>query len=90
MVDAHEKRNIGTADIATAYLKAKMDNFILLMFTGKLVDIICNMYPEYKKFVTMEETARYCTSASAKQCTGASNLLCYGTTYSIREPISAI
>jgi hypothetical protein len=57
MVDAHEKRNIGTADIATAYLKAKMDNFILLMFTGKLVDIICNMYPEYKKFVTMEETA---------------------------------
>jgi hypothetical protein len=56
MVDAHEKsKDIGTADIAGAYLKAKMDDFVLLRSTGESVDIICNMHPEYKKFVIMAE-----------------------------------
>ena len=41
MIDAHERRDIATADIAGAYLKAKMDDFVIMKFTGESVDILC-------------------------------------------------
>jgi hypothetical protein len=54
MIEAHERRDVGTADIAGAYLKAKMDDFELLKFTGASVDIICSVNPMYMKFVIIE------------------------------------
>ena len=54
IIDAHEQRNVATADVAGAYLKAFMDNFVLIKFTGELVDILCKMNLEHTKFVTVE------------------------------------
>jgi Reverse transcriptase (RNA-dependent DNA polymerase) len=54
MVDAHESRDVGTADIAGAYLKADMDDFVIIKFTGQSVRILCEMNPEYKKLVVLE------------------------------------
>jgi hypothetical protein len=34
MIDAHEGRDVATADVAGAYLKADMDDFVIMKFTG--------------------------------------------------------
>ncbi|KAI2505429.1 Reverse transcriptase (RNA-dependent DNA polymerase) [Fragilaria crotonensis] len=52
--DAHERRDVGTADIAGAYLKAYMKDFVIMKFTGASVDILCEMNPKYTAFVTIE------------------------------------
>jgi hypothetical protein len=54
IVDAHEKRDVATADVAGAYLKADMPDFVVMKFTGKTVDILCEMNPDYLKFVAIE------------------------------------
>jgi hypothetical protein len=53
LIDAYERRDVGTADIVGAYLKAQMDDFVLMKFTGESVDILCKMDPRYLDFVTM-------------------------------------
>ena len=55
MIDAHERRDVATADIAGAYLKAKMDDFLIIKYTGQQVDILCEMNPKYKEFVLIEK-----------------------------------
>ena len=35
-------------------MKAFMDDFVLMKFTGESVDILCKMNPEHSKFVTVE------------------------------------
>ena len=52
--DAREQRDVGTADIAGAYLKAYMKDFVIMKFTGASVDILCEMNPKYTAFVTVE------------------------------------
>jgi hypothetical protein len=54
MADAHEARDVGTADVAGAYLKVAMKDFVLMKFTGASVDILCEMNPEYVKYVCIE------------------------------------
>ena len=54
IIDAYEQRDVATADVAGAYLKAFMDDFVLMKFTGESVDILCKMNPEHAKFVTVE------------------------------------
>jgi hypothetical protein len=56
VIDAYKEQDVATADmIAGAYLKAIMDNFVVMKFTGKSVDILCNLNPENTKFVTFEK-----------------------------------
>jgi hypothetical protein len=55
MIDAFERRDVATADVAGAYLKAEMDDFVLIKFTGESVDIMLSMEPSYTKFVTYEK-----------------------------------
>jgi len=55
MIDAHEGRDVATADVAGAYLKADMDDFVVMKFTGESVDILCNMNPENTNFVSNEK-----------------------------------
>ena len=55
MIDAYEQRDVGTADVAGAYLKAYMDDFVVMKFTGKTVDILCAMNPCHEKFVIFEK-----------------------------------
>jgi hypothetical protein len=54
MIDAHEKRDVATADVAGAYLHAELDDFTLLKLEGDSVDIMCDVWEEYKKFVIFE------------------------------------
>jgi hypothetical protein len=53
-IDAHEQRDVGTSDIAGAYLKAYMKDYVIMKFTGVSVDILCEMNPKYIPFVTIE------------------------------------
>ena len=54
MIDAHEQRDVATADVAGAYLKAYMKDYVLTKFTGASVDILCEMNPKYVPFVAIE------------------------------------
>ena len=55
ITDAHKGRDVATADIAGAYLKADMDDFVLMKFTGESVDILCELNPKHLPFVVMEK-----------------------------------
>ena len=54
MVDAYERRDVATADVAGAYLKATMDDYVLIKFVGESVNILLAMEPSYEKLVTVE------------------------------------
>ena len=54
MIDAYENRNVATADIAGAYLHALMKQFISMRFVGWAVDLLCEVNPEYEKYVVYE------------------------------------
>jgi hypothetical protein len=75
IIDAYEQRNVATADVAGAYLKAFMDDFVLMKFTGESVDILCKMNPKHTKFVTVK------IIGLSKPSTVASSLLFCGTIY---------
>jgi hypothetical protein len=52
--EAYEDRDVGTANIARAYLKADMDDFVVIKLTGKAVRILCKMNPAHKANVVNE------------------------------------
>jgi hypothetical protein len=54
MIDACERRDVATADVAGAYLHASMDDFTLLKLEGASVDIMCDVCEMYREFVTYE------------------------------------
>jgi hypothetical protein len=54
LIDAMEGRDVATADVAGAYLHAKMKDFTLLKMEGESVDILCDVSDEYKKYVCYE------------------------------------
>lgn len=54
IVDAFEGRDVATADIAGAYLHADMDDEVIIRITGPTVDILCEVNPEWKDYVTYE------------------------------------
>ena len=54
LIDAHEGRDVATADIAGAYLNADMDDFVVMKFEGHEVDILCQLNPTHRQHVVME------------------------------------
>ena len=55
MINAYKSRDVATADIAGAYLKALlMRDFLLMKFTGDNICILCKMNPKYKAYMVME------------------------------------
>jgi hypothetical protein len=54
MIDAFERRDVATADVAGAYLHALMKHFISMRFVGWAVDLLCEVNPEYKQYVIFE------------------------------------
>jgi hypothetical protein len=55
MIDANKNRDVlATADVIGAYLKALMEDFVLMKFVGNSVDILCKMNPAHTKNVTTE------------------------------------
>ena len=51
---AHKGRKIRTADVSGAFLHAEMDDFVMIKLQCQIMDILCEMKPEYKKFVVYE------------------------------------
>jgi hypothetical protein len=54
MADAHEERDVGTCDVAAACLRVAKKDFVIMKFVGDSVDILCEMNPEYRKYVCIE------------------------------------
>jgi hypothetical protein len=54
IVEAFESRDVATADVAGAFLKAFIDDFVIMKFVGASVKILCDLNPEHKKYVTKE------------------------------------
>ena len=55
LIDAVEERDVGIADVKGAYLLAEMKDLVLLKMVGPSVDILCDVNPEYKRYVTLEK-----------------------------------
>ena len=53
-IEAFKKRDTETGDVLGAFLCAAQKNFTIVKFVDKQVDIICEIEPDYKKFVTHE------------------------------------
>ena len=51
---AFKGRKIATSDVRSAYLHAEMDDFMVIKLQSPIVDILCEMKPEYKKIVVHE------------------------------------
>ena len=49
-----EWRDVATANVAGAYLKAKFEDFVVLRIEGESVDIMCRVSEHYKQFITHE------------------------------------
>ena len=58
LVDAVEDRHVVVADVTGAYLKADMDDFVLIRLSGDDVDMMCNANPDYEKFITKNNGRR--------------------------------
>ncbi len=54
MIDAFVNHDVGMADVAGAFLKALMDDYVLMKFTGATVDILCAMNPKHFPFILFE------------------------------------
>ena len=80
MIDAYERRDVATADVAGAYLHAKLDDFTLLKVEGESVDILCRVSKKYKVFVTIEKKGKKLIYLSLKkalyQCVKSALLWC--------------
>ena len=51
LIAAKEKHHVVTANVAGAYLNAKMDDFVLVKFKGRALNIMCQVNPEYTKLI---------------------------------------
>ena len=51
LVDAHERRDVATADVAGAYLFADINDNVLIKINGTSTDIMCEVSPSYKKLL---------------------------------------
>lgn len=54
LVDAYENRDVATADITGAYLHAFMRDFVCLRVTGWAVELLCEVNPNYNKYMVFE------------------------------------
>ena len=61
-IDAHKNRDVAVFDVPGAYLNAYMpnDNFLLIKFNDKCVDIMCDVNLELVEDVRMENGKGYC------------------------------
>ena len=55
IVDALERRDVATADVAGAYLNANMDDYVLMKLEGEDARLMCDVNPSYEKYVTHQQ-----------------------------------
>ena len=54
-IDYFSTGSVATADIAGAYLNADMDDEVYVRFTGSMMEILCEICPEYKSLLVEEK-----------------------------------
>jgi hypothetical protein len=54
MIDSYEGRDVATADVAGAFLKGDMPDFVLIKLINEEVDIMCDVDSTHKQYVTYE------------------------------------
>jgi hypothetical protein len=54
IIEDFEARDVATANVAGAYLKAYMDDFVIMKFVGASMRILCELSLEHKRFVVQE------------------------------------
>ena len=81
VIDALEHRDVATADVVGAYLMAMLNDFILVKLTGESVNIMCEVNPALRKYVTKEKKGKVLYLKLAKALYGCmqSALLWYET-----------
>ena len=55
LINAHEHRDVATANIVGAYLLADIDDFVLVKLNGETVDIMCQVNRTFEEYVTIEK-----------------------------------
>jgi hypothetical protein len=82
LIDALEGRDVATADVVGAYLRAYMDDEVIMQFCGEFVDILLGMKPEYEEFVVYKMASRFYMYSYSKPCMYAPSPRFYGTSSS--------
>jgi hypothetical protein len=60
LIDATEHGDVATADVAGAYLHAKMEDFTLLKMEGESVDIMCDVQAQNTNCMYASKMKRKC------------------------------
>jgi hypothetical protein len=58
IIDAYKQRCVVTTDISRAFLQADMDDFVLVKFEGKMVDLMCMIDESYKEGVHIDKKGK--------------------------------
>jgi Reverse transcriptase (RNA-dependent DNA polymerase) len=58
MIDAMEGRDVATIDIPSAFMQAFIDETIHIKFDNELIDLLCEVDPSLKQFVSYENGKR--------------------------------
>ena len=64
VIDAEENRDVATCDIPNAFIQTDLEDHTdgtrtIMKIRGELVDILCDMDPEYERFVVIEGRNRH-------------------------------
>jgi hypothetical protein len=54
LIDAHEKRDVATADVAGAFLLADMEDYVVVKIIGETAEIMCKVNPKYESYIGYE------------------------------------
>ena len=58
VIDAVERRDVATADVAGAYLNAEMEDFVLMKLEGQDAELMCEVNHAYKEYISKDKKGR--------------------------------
>jgi hypothetical protein len=58
MIDAMENRDVATIDIPSAFMQAFIDEIVHIKFDDELIDLLCEVDPSLKQYVSYENGKR--------------------------------
>ena len=58
VIDAVERRDVATADVAGAYLNAEMEDFVLMRLEGHDAELMCEVNPVYREYMSKDGKGR--------------------------------
>jgi Reverse transcriptase (RNA-dependent DNA polymerase) len=52
IINAHQRRNVGTCDIPGAFMQADIDEELHILFEGELVELLIQVEPTFQEYMT--------------------------------------